>query len=56
MNTLVVLSTCQHPLDPALDYKPRPVRISAFRSEPVAADDLCRKKCPENTRGFRAWR
>ena len=53
MNTLVVLSTCQHPLDPSLDYQPKPVRISAFLSAPVTADDLCRTKCPENTRGFR---
>ena len=53
MNTLVVLSTCQHPLDPSLDYAPKPVRISAFASAPVAANDLCRVKCPENTRGFR---
>jgi urea carboxylase-associated protein 2 len=53
MNTLVVLSTCQHPLDPSLDYAPKPVRISAFVSAPVADDDLCRMKCPENARGFR---
>ncbi len=24
MTTLVVLSTCQHPMDPSLDYDPRP--------------------------------
>ena len=53
MTTLVVLSTCQHPLDPSLDYTPKPVRISAFAGAPVTADDLCRTKCPENTRGFR---
>ena len=53
MTTLVVLSTCQHPLDPSLDYQPRPVRITALATLPPAADDLCRKKCPENERGFR---
>jgi urea carboxylase-associated protein 2 len=53
MTTLVVLSTCQHPLDPALDYAPRPVHLGAFAAEPVAADDPCRTRCPENVRGFR---
>ena len=53
MNTLVVLSTCQHPLDPSLDYQPKPVRVSAFATAPAAADDVCRLKCPENARGFR---
>jgi urea carboxylase-associated protein 2 len=53
MNTLVVLSTCQHPLDPSLDYRPKPVCLNAFVSALVADDDLCRMKCPENTRGFR---
>jgi urea carboxylase-associated protein 2 len=53
MNTLVVLSTCQHPLDPSLEYEPRPVQVSAIAAAPVADDDLCRTKCPENTRGFR---
>jgi urea carboxylase-associated protein 2 len=53
MHTLLVLSTCQHPLDPSLDYAPRPVRISAFTTAPAAADDICRTKCPENARGFR---
>lgn len=53
MNSLVVFSTCQHPLDPSLEYKPRPVKVSAFASAPVAADDGCRNRCPENQRGFR---
>jgi uncharacterized protein YcgI (DUF1989 family) len=53
MNTLVVLSTCQHPLDPSVDYQPKPVRLSAFATAPAAEDDICRLKCPENARGFR---
>jgi urea carboxylase-associated protein 2 len=53
MNTLVVLSTCQHPLDPSLDYRPREVRITAFATVPASEDDACRKRCPENQRGFR---
>jgi urea carboxylase-associated protein 2 len=53
MNTLVVLATCQHPLDPALEYRPREVLISAFATSPAADDDMCRMRCPENRRGFR---
>lgn len=52
MNTLVVLSTCQHPLDPAPHYQPRPIRLAAWRSGAVPADDACRNRCPENQRGF----
>jgi hypothetical protein len=52
MPTLVVLSTCQHPLDPNPRYEPRPVQLTALQSAPVAADDECRLHCPENQRGF----
>src|SRR5262245_30508895 len=47
MTTLVVLSTCPHPLDPSLEYKPRAVRVAAFKSVPASADDSCRNRCPE---------
>jgi urea carboxylase-associated protein 2 len=53
MNSLVVLSTCQHPLDPEPEYRPREVRLAAFASGPVSKDDPCRTRCPENERGFR---
>lgn len=53
MNTLVVLATCQHPLDPTLEYRPREVRIAGFAAAPAAEDDACRTRCPENKRGFR---
>jgi hypothetical protein len=52
MNTLVVLNTCQHPLDPDSRYHPRPVRLDVFRSPPPAADDPCRRSRPENERAF----
>ncbi len=52
MNTLVVLNTCQHPLDPDPQYHPRPVRLEVFRSPPPAADDPCRRSRPENERAF----
>ena len=52
MNVLVVLSTCQHPLDPRTEYAPRPVRVEIRAGEPASARDLCRCFCPENERGF----
>jgi uncharacterized protein len=52
MNTLVVLNTCQHPLDPDPHYRPRPVRLDVFRTAPPSADDLCRRSRPENGRAF----
>ena len=52
LNTLVVLNTCQHPLDPDSRYHPRDVRLEVFHAAPVAADDVCRRSRPENDRAF----
>jgi urea carboxylase-associated protein 2 len=52
MDTLVVLNSCQHPLDPDPMYHPREVRLEVFRAAPPAADDACRRSCPENERAF----
>ncbi len=52
MNALVILDTCQHPLDPATTYSPKPVQVIVSRSVSPGTDDLCRTSCPENTRGF----
>jgi hypothetical protein len=52
MNLLVILDTGQHPLDPNPQYTPKPAKFSIFPSAAVAADDPCRLKCQENTRGF----
>jgi uncharacterized protein len=52
MNTLVVLNTCVHPLDPSPVYSPKPVRLTVFSSPAPGADDLCRNSRPENQRGF----
>lgn len=52
MDALVVLSTCQHPLDTATVYQPGGLRLSALRAGPVAADDACRSHCEENQRAF----
>jgi uncharacterized protein len=52
MNVLVILNTCQHPLDPNPDYAPQPVNISVHAAPPPGPDDLCRTSRPENARGF----
>lgn len=52
MDTLVVLNTCPHPLDPGADWVPRPVDLAIYRADPVAADDPCMISCEENRRGF----
>jgi urea carboxylase-associated protein 2 len=52
MDTLLVLNTCQHPMDPDPQYNPKPVRIAVWKSDPPAADDPCRIACPENARAF----
>jgi hypothetical protein len=53
MNTLVVLNTCQHPLDPDTNYHPRQVKLEVSASPLATADDACRNSRPENVRAFR---
>lgn len=52
MHALVVLSTCQHPLDPAPEYRPKSVQLTAWKSGVAGADDACRRRCGENERAF----
>lgn len=52
MDTLVVLNTCQHPLDPSTDYAPKQVSIEVFKSDAPRPDDACRLSRPENERAF----
>jgi urea carboxylase-associated protein 2 len=52
MNVLIVLNTCQHPLDPDPHYAPKPVHLRVSTVAAAAADDLCRLSRPENERGF----
>jgi hypothetical protein len=52
MPALVVLSTCQHPLDPEPGYRPRDINLTAWRSGVAGAEDPCRNACPENQRAF----
>jgi hypothetical protein len=49
---LVVLNTCQHPLDPDPEYRPRPVRLDVFAGSPTRAGEPCHRSRPENERAF----
>ena len=52
MNVLVILNTCQHPLDPNPSYDPKPVLVQIRKVPSPAIDDPCRTSRPENERGF----
>ena len=52
MDTLVILQTCPHPLNPASTYPRRPVHCEIFAANPVADDDVCMNSRTENRRGF----
>jgi hypothetical protein len=52
MDTLVLMHTCPHPLDPALQYPRKPVRFEIANAPPIAPDDPCLASAPENARGF----
>jgi urea carboxylase-associated protein 2 len=52
MNVLVVLNTCQHPLDPNPNYAPKPVRLTVLKTPPPGADDFCRNFRGENQRSL----
>jgi urea carboxylase-associated protein 2 len=44
LNVLTILNTCQHPLDPAPKYDPKPVRLEIRRVAASAQDDACRNR------------
>ena len=52
MDTLVVLNTCQHPLDPDPKYRQRNVKLEVFAGESAVSDDPSLVIRPEN---HRAW-
>lgn len=52
MDTLVLLHTCPHPMDPASHYPRKPVTLTLFSGKAASADDSCRNSAPENSRGF----
>lgn len=52
MDTLVLLHTCPHPLNPARSYPRRAVAFEIFEGAAAADDDPCRQSTAENGRGF----
>lgn len=52
MDTLVVLTALQHPMDPDPIYAPRPVQLSWHKVESDGISVLCRTSRAENARGF----
>ncbi len=52
MDVLVVLNTCQHPLDPAPAYAPKPVCLAVLKAQPTPEDDFCRNFRSECQRAF----
>lgn len=52
MDTLLVIDTGMHPLNPAPSYQTKPVQVTLSTCPAALADDPCRTFCPENERGF----
>jgi len=52
MDTLVLMHTCPHPLNPATEYPRTPVTYEIRKAEPVTNDDFCMNSSGENQRGF----
>lgn len=52
MDTLVVLTALQHPMDPNPSYAPKPVHLRWSKVESDGISVLCRTSRPENGRGF----
>jgi urea carboxylase-associated protein 2 len=54
LDTLVVLCSAPHPLDPAPTWSPRPVRLALASVDAAGDADGVRRACAENGRGFAA--
>ncbi len=52
MDTLVILHTCPHPLNPATEYPRCPVTYQFITADLVAENDECKNSRAENQRGF----
>lgn len=52
MNTLVILTALQHPMDPSPQYAPRPVHLRWGRPDKTDSAQICRQTRPENERAF----
>jgi urea carboxylase-associated protein 2 len=54
LDCLVILSSVPHPLNPAPQWSPKPVRLFLSEAPVAGALDSTRVACPENERGFAA--
>ena len=52
MDTLVVLTALQHPMDPSPEYAPRPVHLTWAEAHSEGLSLACRTSRPENERAF----
>jgi len=52
MDTLVLLHTCPHPLNPSPEYPRKAVRYEIRQAHTIADDDICMNSREENRRGF----
>jgi urea carboxylase-associated protein 2 len=52
LDVLIVLNTCQHPLDPSPTYAPKPINLTLLKTPPPREDDFCRNFRAENRRAF----
>ncbi|TVP88475.1 MAG: urea carboxylase-associated family protein [Pseudomonadaceae bacterium] len=52
MDTLVVLTALQHPLDPNPEYAPKPIKLTWHRVSEDGITVLCRRTREENVRGL----
>jgi len=52
MDTLVLLHTCPHPMNPAPEYPRHAVGVGFGKADPVTESDYCLNYRPENRRGF----
>jgi urea carboxylase-associated protein 2 len=52
MDTLVVMTTCPHPMNPQTEYPFKPVDVCVFESEKRLDNDVCYNHRDENARGF----
>lgn len=52
MDTLVVLSALQHPMDPNPRYAPRPVQLAWSQARTEGVAEVCRASRPENARAL----
>ncbi len=52
MDTLVLLHTCPHPLNPVAEYPRKPVRYQIIQAAEVGENDYCLNHRDENGRAF----